>query len=104
MIGVKSENVFKKKGKKKNTDEEGTIWGLDEEVKKEKEYMGGPIKIKITAEENFYSSFLKLSECVPIDIQVCLKKRYSHSEVEKKSSFKFFLKKCGLDAKADMLY
>jgi len=58
---VKSENNFKKKGKKRNSDEEGIIWGSGEEVEKEKEYLGGPIKIKIIAEDDFYSSFLKLS-------------------------------------------
>src|SRR3954451_9569791 len=35
---------------------------------------------------------------------MCSKKRYSSSEVEKKGLLKFFLKKCGLDAKADMSY
>ncbi|CAI2187613.1 17687_t:CDS:2, partial [Funneliformis geosporum] len=75
---AKSENNFKK-GKKKNTDEEETIWGSSEEIKKEKDFMGA-IKIKITAEENFFF------------------------KVEKEVSLKFFLKKCGFDAKADMPY
>jgi len=35
--------------------------GSGEEVEEEKEYLGGLIKIKITAEDDFYSSFLKLS-------------------------------------------
>ena len=64
---MKSENNFKKNEKKKNTDEEGTIWRSGEEVEEEKDYMGA-IKIKITAEENFFSSFLKLPGCVPIDV------------------------------------
>ncbi|RIA80875.1 ribonuclease H-like domain-containing protein [Glomus cerebriforme] len=49
-------------------------------------------------------NFLKLPGCVPIDVRVCLKKRYPHSEVEKEGSLKFFLQKCGLDAKANMSY
>ncbi|CAI2196264.1 16611_t:CDS:2, partial [Funneliformis geosporum] len=102
-IGVKSENNFMMKGKKKDTDEDRTIWESGEEVEEKKDYMGA-IKIKITAEEDFFSSFLKLPGCVPIDVQVCLKKRYSHSEVEKEGSLKFFLKKCGLNTKADMPY
>jgi DNA polymerase elongation subunit (family B) len=101
-IGAKSENNFKK-GKKKNTDEEETIWGSGEEVEEGKDFMGA-IKIKITAEENFFSSFLKLPGCVPIDVRVCLKKHFPKAEVEKEGSLKFFLKKCGLDAKADMPY
>ncbi|GBB87524.1 hypothetical protein RclHR1_00140028 [Rhizophagus clarus] len=72
-IGAKSENVFKRKGK--NTNEEGTVWGLGEEVEEEKEYLG-----------------------------VCLKKHFPKAEVEKEGLLKFFLKKCGLDAKADMPY
>ncbi|CAI2181376.1 13491_t:CDS:2 [Funneliformis geosporum] len=80
-----------------------SIWGSDEKVEKKKDYMEA-IKIKITAEEDFFSSFLKLPECIPIDVRVYLKKRYPHSEVEKKGSLKFFLKKCGLDIKADMPY
>ncbi|PKK58421.1 hypothetical protein RhiirC2_720530 [Rhizophagus irregularis] len=101
-IGAKSENNFKK-GKKKNTDEAETIWESDEEVEEEKDFMEA-IKIKITAEENFFSSFLKLPGCVPIDIRVCLKKHFLKAEVEKEGSLKFFLKKGGLDAKADMPY
>jgi hypothetical protein len=102
-IGAKSENKFNMKGKKKNTDEEETIWGSGEEVEEEKDFIGA-IKIKITAEEDFYSSFLKLPGCVAIDVRVCLKKRYPRAEIEKEGSFKFFLEKCGLDAKADMPY
>ncbi|GBC13605.2 DNA polymerase family B-domain-containing protein [Rhizophagus irregularis DAOM 181602=DAOM 197198] len=108
-IGAKSENTFKKKGKKKNnenTDSENTLHILEngEEDTEVKEFLGGPIKIKISAEDNFFSSFLKLPGCVPIDVRVCLKKRYSRSEVEKEGSLKFFLQKCSLDAKADMPY
>ncbi len=66
-IGVKSENVFKMKGKKKNTDEEGIIQGSGEEIEEEKDFIKA-IKIKITAEENFFSNFLKLPRCILIDI------------------------------------
>ncbi|CAI2196315.1 7832_t:CDS:2, partial [Funneliformis geosporum] len=66
-IGVKSENNFMIKGKKKDTDEEETIWGSGEEVEEKKDYMEA-IKIKIIAEEDFFSSFLKLPGCVPIDV------------------------------------
>ncbi|CAI2192542.1 17177_t:CDS:2, partial [Funneliformis geosporum] len=102
-IGAKSENNFMMKGKKKDTDEKKTIWESGEKVEEKKDYMGA-IKIKITGEEDFFSSFLKLPGCIPIDVRVCLKKRYSHSEVEKEGSLKFFLKKCSLDTKADMPY
>src|SRR2546430_17554510 len=95
-IGAKSENTFKKKEKKKNsenTDGENTLHILEneEEDMEVKEFLSGPIKIKISAEDNFFSSFLKPPECVPIDVRVCLKKRYSHSEVKKEGSLKFFL-------------
>ena len=66
--------------------------------------MGGPIKIKISAEEDFTFSFLELPGCVPIDVRVCLKKHFPRSEVDKKGSLKFFLQKCDLDSKADMPY
>ncbi|GBC35997.2 DNA polymerase family B-domain-containing protein [Rhizophagus irregularis DAOM 181602=DAOM 197198] len=108
-LGAKSENTFKKKEKKKNSedrDSENTLHILEngEEDTEVKEFLGGPIKIKISAEDNFFSSFLKLPGCVPIDVRVCLKKRYPRSEVEKEGSLKFFLQKCGLDAKVDMPY
>ena len=108
-IGAKSENTFKKKEKKKNsedTDGENTLHILEngEEDMEVKEFLGGLTMIKISAEDNFFSSFLKLPGCIPIDVRVCLKKRYPHSEVEKEGSLKFFLQKCGLDAKADMPY
>ncbi|POG72530.1 hypothetical protein GLOIN_2v1829246 [Rhizophagus irregularis DAOM 181602=DAOM 197198] len=108
-IGAKSENTFKKKEKKKNnenTDSENSFHILEngEEDTEVKEFLGSPIKIKISAKDNFFSSFLKLPGCVPIDVRVSLKKRYPRSEVEKEGSLKFFLQKCGLDAKADMPY
>ena len=59
---MKSENAFK--GKKIAI----KLLEKDEEDLEEKEYMGGRIKIKITAKENFFSSFLKLPGCVPIDV------------------------------------
>ncbi|CAI2190257.1 10081_t:CDS:2, partial [Funneliformis geosporum] len=96
-IGAKSENDFMKKYPVK-APEEG------EEDPEVKDYMGGPIKIKISAEDDFTSSFLKIPGCVPIDVRVCLLKRFPKAEVDKKGSLKFFLKKCGLDSKADMPY
>ncbi len=77
---------------------------LSKEIKEIKEYLGGSIEIKITAKEKFFFSFLKLLGCVPINIRVFLKKHYPHSEIEKKSSLKFYLKKCDLNTKADMPY
>ncbi|CAI2163080.1 15329_t:CDS:2 [Funneliformis geosporum] len=59
----------------------------------EKEYMSSPIKIKISVKGDFTSSFLKLLGCIPIDVWVCLKKRFPCSEIEKESSLKFFLQK-----------
>src|SRR5581483_10807377 len=99
-IGAKSENTFKKKEKKKNsedTDGENTLHILEngEEDTEVKEFLGCLIKIKIFVKDNFFSSFLKLPGCVPIDVRVCLKKCYLHSEVEKEGSLKFFLQKCG---------
>jgi DNA polymerase elongation subunit (family B) len=58
--------------------------------------------IKISPEDVFKSSFLKLPGCVPIDVRACFKRLYPRSEVEKESSLKFYLKLCGLDSKADM--
>ena len=55
------------KGKKKDTDEEETIWKSGKEIEEKKDYMK-VIKIKITAKENFFSSFLKLPGYVPIDV------------------------------------
>ena len=60
------------------------------------------IFIKISPEDIFKSSFLKLSGCVPIDICACFKRLYSRSEVKKESSLKFYLKLCGLNSKANM--
>ncbi|CAI2195994.1 18211_t:CDS:2, partial [Funneliformis geosporum] len=96
-IGVKSEKTFKVKFAVKPPEK-------GEEDPEEKEYMGDPIKIKISAKDDFTSSFLKLPGCVLIDVRVCLKKRFPRSEVKKEGSLKFFLQKCGLDSKADMPY
>ncbi|CAI2176066.1 3361_t:CDS:2, partial [Funneliformis geosporum] len=56
-IEVKSENDFIKKYPIKALEE-------GEEDLEEKEYMGGPIKIKISAEDDFTSSFLKLPDAL----------------------------------------
>ncbi|CAI2196940.1 1604_t:CDS:2, partial [Funneliformis geosporum] len=61
QIGVKSENDFVKKYLVK-APEKG------EEDLEEKEYIGNPIKIKISVGDYFTSSFLKLSDCVLIDV------------------------------------
>ncbi|CAI2187846.1 3469_t:CDS:2 [Funneliformis geosporum] len=89
-IGAKSENIFKKRSTVK-VSEEG------KEDPEEKEYLGGPIKIKISIEDNFTSSFLKLPGYVLIDIRVHLKKRFPCSEVKKEGSLKFFLQKFSLN-------
>ncbi|CAI2189406.1 5225_t:CDS:2 [Funneliformis geosporum] len=60
-LGVKSENDFMKKYPVK----------APEKGKKdleEKEYMGSPIKIKISVGDYFTSNFLKLPGCIPINI------------------------------------
>lgn len=59
-------------------------------------------KIKITAEEVFFSSYLKVPGCVPIDVRVCYKKLYPKSETPKAGSLKFYLEISGLASKADM--
>ncbi|CAB5186435.1 unnamed protein product [Rhizophagus irregularis] len=66
------------------------------------EFRRDAIRIKISPEDVFMSSFLKLPGCVPIDVRACFKRLYPRSEVEKGSSLKFYLKLCGLDSKADM--
>ena len=60
------------------------------------------IFIKISPKDIFKSSFLKIPECVPIDIRAYFKRLYPRSEVEKESSFKFYLKLYELESKADM--
>src|SRR5437868_7000547 len=81
-IGMKSENYFKKRGTVKASEE-------GKEDPEEKEYLGGPIKVKITCDD-FISSFLK--------------KTFPRSEVKKEGLLKFFLQKCDLNSKADMPY
>lgn len=59
-------------------------------------------RIKIAADETITCSFLKVPGCVPIDVRVCLKKRFPKSEVTRASSLKFYLEMSGLESKADM--
>ena len=72
----------------------------EEDVKEE--FRRDSVFIKVSLEDIFKSSFLKIPECVPIDVCACFKRLYSRSEVEKESSLKFYLKLCGLKSKADM--
>ncbi|CAH1771237.1 10796_t:CDS:1, partial [Entrophospora sp. SA101] len=55
-------------------------------------------EIKI-ADEKFYSKYLKIPGCIPVDVCACFKKLYQKSEA---SSLKYYLGKCGLGSKADM--
>jgi DNA polymerase elongation subunit (family B) len=59
-------------------------------------------KIKISAEESFFSSYLRVSGCVPQDVRVCYKKLFPKSETPKAGSLKFYLEISGLPGKADM--
>jgi DNA polymerase elongation subunit (family B) len=59
-------------------------------------------KVKISAEEVLYCSYLKVPGCVPVDVRVCFKKLYPKSEAPKASSLKFYLEVSGLGGKADM--
>ena len=59
-------------------------------------------KIKISAEETFLSSFLRVPGCVPIDVRVCFKKLFPKSETPAAGSLKFYLEVSGLKGKADM--
>ncbi|RIA89708.1 DNA polymerase family B-domain-containing protein [Glomus cerebriforme] len=74
----------------------------EEDVKEE--FRRDSIFIKVSLEDIFKSSFLKISGCVPIDIHACFKRLYPYSEVEKKSSLKFYLKLCELESNADMSF
>ncbi|CAG8673393.1 16412_t:CDS:1, partial [Funneliformis caledonium] len=71
-----------------------------EDVKKE--FIRDSVFIKVSPEDIFKSSFLKIPGYVSIDICVYFKRLYPRLEVEKKSSLKFYLKLCRLDSKADM--
>ncbi|RHZ77989.1 hypothetical protein Glove_168g60 [Diversispora epigaea] len=55
-------------------------------------------EIKIS-DEKFYSKYLKIPGCIPIDVRACFKKLYLKSEA---SSLKYYLDVCGLDNKADI--
>ncbi|RHZ87756.1 hypothetical protein Glove_30g150 [Diversispora epigaea] len=59
-------------------------------------YQKSEIKI---SDEKFYSKYLKIPGCIPIDVRACFKKLYLKSEA---SSLKYYLDICGLDNKADM--
>ncbi|RIB03708.1 hypothetical protein C2G38_2286783 [Gigaspora rosea] len=90
-IGAKSKNSFQiKKGAINNGEEE------NDRVQQ--------VIIKISPEDNYISTFLKVPGCVPIDIRACFKKLYPRAEVDRKSSLAFYLKICGLGGKVDMPY
>ena len=59
-------------------------------------------KIKITAEETFISSYLKVPGAVPIDVRVVYRKFFPKSETTKEGSLKFYLEISKLPSKADM--
>ncbi|RHZ76254.1 hypothetical protein Glove_199g123 [Diversispora epigaea] len=69
-----------------------------EKVKKIIKWKYRRSEIKIN-DEKFYSKYLKIPGCIPIDVRACFKKLYQKSEA---SSLKYYLEKCGLGNKADM--
>src|SRR5215204_5438533 len=68
-------------------------------VSEEEDHSVQPIKIKISSDEDFESTFLKIPGCVPIDVRAYFRKLFPRSE---KSSLKYYLKLCKLESKADM--
>ena len=59
-------------------------------------------KIKISADETLFCSYLRVPGCVPIDVRACFKKLYPKSETPAAGSLKFYLAASGLPGKADM--
>ncbi len=98
-IGVKSKNSFQISGASTKGAKKGAIDNNEEENDRIQS-----IIIKISPEDNYLSTFLKIPGCVPIDVRACFMKLYPRAEVDKKSSLAFYLKLCGLDSKADMPY
>src|SRR5438128_12391927 len=56
-------------------------------------------EIKMPNDAKFYSKYLKIPGCIPIDVRACFKKLYQKSEA---SSLRYYLEKCGLGSKVDM--
>ena len=96
-------NYFGRKGKPlTNSFFQKSQWvkKADKKDKNPKKILGqDSINIKINPTLNFESSFLKLPRCVLIDVHASFMQLHPYSE---KTLLKFFLKKCGLDDKADM--
>lgn len=61
-------------------------------------------KIKISPEETFFSTYMTLPGCVPIDIRACYKKIFPKGETPARGSLKFYLGLVKLPGKADMPY
>jgi DNA polymerase elongation subunit (family B) len=60
-------------------------------------------KIKIAPDvAPFYSSYLKVPGCVPVDVRVCYKKLYPKNGPPKAGSLRYYLALVGLPGKADM--
>lgn len=62
------------------------------------------VRIKITAEDTFISSFLNIDGCISIDTRVCYMKLYPKNETGGKSSLNSFLQIMRLESKEDMPY
>lgn len=84
-------NTMSASPRRTTTDESVLRWNYNREK-----------KVKISAEETFYSSYLKVPGCVPMDVRVCYKKLFPKSETPKAGSLKFYLEISGLPGKADM--
>src|SRR3954452_9899701 len=99
-IGVKSENTFW--GEKSDINL-GSLAVNDlivdnlavVDLDSEEEYSAQPIGIKISSDENFESTFLKILGCVSIDVRACFRKLFSRSE---ESSLKYYLKLCKFES------
>lgn len=79
---------------RRRTTEEGVLrWNVNRDK-----------RIKISAEETAFATFLKVPGCIPVDVRVMFKQLFPKAEVGKGSSLNFYLKACNLSSKADMPY
>lgn len=77
---------------RKRTTEEGVLrWNVQRDK-----------RIKISAEETAFVTFLKVPGAIPIDVRVMFKQLFPKAEVGKHSSLNFYLKTCNLSAKVDL--
>jgi len=91
ILGLMVETITALPRRRTTEEEDALRWNVSREK-----------RIKISAEETAFVTFLKVPGSIPVDVRVMFRQLFPKAEVGKGSSLNFYLEACNLASKIDM--